>query len=112
MLMRALSTLLRMRPRVQRASGIPCALWIWRSRKYSQTSGAMRRENTSAYPSSPRNGKAVVAGGARRRRRASKDESAAGRAVAFEARESAHLGVTDWRTSAFQGLEPPTVTAT
>ena len=35
----------RMRPRVQRASGIPCALWIEEGAKYLQTSGAMRREN-------------------------------------------------------------------
>jgi len=35
---------LRMRPRVQRASGIPCALWIWGRENFFQSSGAMRRE--------------------------------------------------------------------
>ena len=46
---------LRMRSRVQRASGIPCALWIWRGREvFLQTSGAMRRENADTHPvSSP-----------------------------------------------------------
>src|SRR5437660_11372544 len=34
------SCTLRMGPRVQRASGIPCALWISREQKYLQTSGA------------------------------------------------------------------------
>ena len=34
-----------MRPRVQRASGIPCALWIWGARDFLQSSGAIRREN-------------------------------------------------------------------
>jgi hypothetical protein len=45
---------LRMRPRVQRASGIPCALWIWRAGSYWQTSGAMRRENAASYLSTSR----------------------------------------------------------
>src|SRR4051812_18669344 len=49
MLMRALLLPLRMRPRVQRAPGIPCALWIQRTRKYSQASGAMRREIADTY---------------------------------------------------------------
>jgi hypothetical protein len=35
---------LRMRPRVQRASGIPCALFIFGGEDYLQTSGASRRE--------------------------------------------------------------------
>jgi len=40
---------LRMRPRVQRASGIPCALWIERTQEFQQTSGAMRREKVASY---------------------------------------------------------------
>src|SRR2546430_6449407 len=40
----------RMRPRVQRASGIPCALFSERSRKYLQTSGETRREIAKLYP--------------------------------------------------------------
>jgi hypothetical protein len=33
-----------MRPRVQRASGIPCALFIFEGEQYLQTSGGPRRE--------------------------------------------------------------------
>ena len=44
-----LTTPLHTRPRVQRAPGIPCALYLERSRKYLQTSGAMRRETADAY---------------------------------------------------------------
>ena len=44
-----LSTL-RMRPRVQRASGIPCALCFQEGEDYLQASGAMRRENANMYP--------------------------------------------------------------
>ncbi len=44
---------LRMRPRVQRASGIPCALWIERGRSFLQSSGAMRRENANCFPCHP-----------------------------------------------------------
>ena len=41
---------LRMRPRVQRASGIPCALWILEEgEEYLQTSGASCRENAKLY---------------------------------------------------------------
>ena len=36
---------LHTRPRVQRASGIPCALFYKRAGSFQQTSGAMRREN-------------------------------------------------------------------
>ena len=39
---------LHMRPRVQRASGIPCALCLERA-NVIQTSGAMRRENAKVY---------------------------------------------------------------
>jgi hypothetical protein len=38
-----------MRPRVQRASGIPCALCFEGGEEYKQTSGAMRRENAKSY---------------------------------------------------------------
>src|SRR4029079_8455904 len=42
---------LHMRPRVQRASGIPCALCFGGGREsYLQTSCATRRENANAYP--------------------------------------------------------------
>ena len=37
------------RPRVQRASGIPCALCILGGESYLQTSGASRRENAEPY---------------------------------------------------------------
>src|SRR6188472_3225658 len=40
---------LRMRPRVQRASGIPCALFSERAGDYLQSSGAMRRENANTH---------------------------------------------------------------
>ena len=40
---------LRMRPRVQRASGIPCALWIQRTQEFQQTSGATRREIAATH---------------------------------------------------------------
>jgi hypothetical protein len=36
---------LRMRPRVQRAPGLPCALCLERAKSFQQTSGAMRCEN-------------------------------------------------------------------
>ena len=36
------------RPRVQRASGIPCALLLERAGSFLQASGAMRRENAKA----------------------------------------------------------------
>jgi len=49
MLMRALFYTLRMRPRVQRASGIPCALFIFEGETNLQTSGAMRREIENTY---------------------------------------------------------------
>src|SRR6185437_7827020 len=39
MLMRAL-LLLRMRPRVQRAPGIPCAFWFMEGQAYGKNSGA------------------------------------------------------------------------
>ncbi|MBN8991155.1 MAG: hypothetical protein J0H42_23150 [Rhizobiales bacterium] len=39
---------LHMRPRVQRASGIPCALHLKRA-GHQQSSGAMRRENAKLY---------------------------------------------------------------
>jgi hypothetical protein len=38
-----------MRPRVQRASGIPCALFIFEGEDYLQTSGVMRREIAKTY---------------------------------------------------------------
>src|SRR6478752_4499516 len=41
---------LHMRPRVQRASGIPCALFFERAKSFEQTSGATRRENEKLYP--------------------------------------------------------------
>ena len=34
---------------MQRASGIPCALWIWGRTNFNQDSGAMRRENAATY---------------------------------------------------------------
>src|SRR5258706_14262894 len=40
---------LRMRPRVQRAPGIPCALFILEGEDYLQTSGASCRENAESY---------------------------------------------------------------
>ena len=40
---------MHMRPRVQRASGIPCALCFEGGEEYKQTSGAMRRENAKVY---------------------------------------------------------------
>src|SRR4051812_21705748 len=43
-----------MRPRVQRASGIPCALWIHKGGKFKQDSGAVRRENAKLYQPSLR----------------------------------------------------------
>jgi len=46
-----------MRPRVQRASGIPCALWIERARSFWQTSGATRRENAKPHPRRPGEGR-------------------------------------------------------
>src|SRR5450631_2937575 len=44
------SCTLRMRPRVQRASGIPCALCIEGGERYLQTSGAKRREIEFVMP--------------------------------------------------------------
>ena len=41
------TTLLRTGPRVQRASGIPCALCLKRAKNFMQTSGATRRENAT-----------------------------------------------------------------
>src|SRR6266702_5354642 len=41
-------------PRVQRASGIPCALFIFEGGSYLQTSGATCRENAKLYPPSLR----------------------------------------------------------
>src|SRR4051794_34585979 len=38
-----------MRPRVQRASGIPCALCLERAESFWQSSGAMRRENAATH---------------------------------------------------------------
>ena len=38
-----------MRSRVQRASGIPCALCFLGAQEFQQTSDAMRRENANAY---------------------------------------------------------------
>ena len=38
-----------MRPRVQRASGIPCALCFERCESYPQASGDQRRENANTY---------------------------------------------------------------
>src|SRR4029079_9727603 len=40
---------LSMRPRVQRASGIPCALFSESAGDYLQSSGAMRRENANTH---------------------------------------------------------------
>src|SRR6185437_2523695 len=49
MLMRALLPL-RMRPRVQRAPGIPCALLVlWRGQAYGKNSGELRRENADTH---------------------------------------------------------------
>ena len=45
-----LSTILHTRSRVQRASGIPCALCFERRENYLQTSGAMCREIAATYP--------------------------------------------------------------
>src|SRR6266700_838510 len=54
MLVRALLLPLRMRPRVQRASGIPCALLFSRGREnYLQTSGELRREIAKLFPRRP-----------------------------------------------------------
>jgi hypothetical protein len=39
-----------MRPRVQRASGIPCALFIFEGEDYLQNSGVKRREIAATYP--------------------------------------------------------------
>jgi len=44
---------LRMRPRVQRASGIPCALFFFEGERYLQSSGASCRENAKQYPRRP-----------------------------------------------------------
>src|SRR6185312_16122965 len=49
MLMRALLPL-RMRPRVQRAPGIPCALWFMEGQAYGKNSGDLRRENAESHP--------------------------------------------------------------
>ncbi|MBR1151812.1 hypothetical protein [Bradyrhizobium sp. JYMT SZCCT0428] len=38
-----------MRPRVQRASGIPCALYFLGAGSFWQSSGAMRREAAKLY---------------------------------------------------------------
>jgi hypothetical protein len=38
-----------MGPRVQRASGIPCALFVFGGEDYLQTSGAMRRGNANTH---------------------------------------------------------------
>src|SRR6185312_4976452 len=46
MLMRALLPL-RMRPRVQRAPGIPCALWFMEGQAYGKNSGDLRRGNAN-----------------------------------------------------------------
>ena len=40
---RTLLCTLHTRPRVQRASGIPCALFVFEGERYLQTSGATRR---------------------------------------------------------------------
>ena len=45
---------LHMRPRVQRASGIPCALFSIEGEELHQTSGATRREIAKVYPPSLR----------------------------------------------------------
>src|SRR4029079_11707271 len=45
---------LHMRPRVQRASGIPCALFLKRAKSAQQPSGATRREKAELYPPSLR----------------------------------------------------------
>ena len=41
--------ILRTRPLVQHAPGIPCSLSFSRDEKFQQTSGAMRRENADAH---------------------------------------------------------------
>ena len=41
---------LRMRPRVQRAPGIPCALWLMEGQVFEQNSGATSRENAHSHP--------------------------------------------------------------
>ena len=46
-----LTTLLHTRPRVQRAPGIPCALFLQEVRKLRQTSGASRREIAESFSS-------------------------------------------------------------
>jgi hypothetical protein len=48
MLMRATSPL-RMRPRVQRAPGIPCALWFIEGQADGKNSGDLRRENANSH---------------------------------------------------------------
>ena len=50
MLMCAFFYPLHMRPRVQRASGIPCALCFEEGERYLQTSGGTCRENEEPYP--------------------------------------------------------------
>jgi hypothetical protein len=47
------SCTLRMRSRVQRASGIPCALFFFEGERYLQSSGASCRENAKLYPRRP-----------------------------------------------------------
>ena len=47
---RTLLCTLHTRPRVQRASGIPCALFFERSRNNLQASGGSRRENNMVCP--------------------------------------------------------------
>src|SRR6185437_15270286 len=49
MLMRALLHL-RMRPRVQRAPGIPCALWPMEGHVLAKTRAHSRRENAKSHP--------------------------------------------------------------
>src|SRR5438876_199711 len=85
MLMRALSTNLRMRPRVQRASGIPCALWI----------GEGDEINANLGRSAPREREGVFSVILRcAPLRASKDESATDGPSSFEARRrGSHLRV-------------------
>ena len=50
---RTSSCTLHTRPRVQRASGIPCALCLERAKTYLQTSGASCRENAKLFPRRP-----------------------------------------------------------
>jgi hypothetical protein len=49
MLVRALFYTLRTGPRVQRASGIPCALYFERAKSFQQASGGSRREIAFSY---------------------------------------------------------------